>query len=215
MKKLKEKTLNIEKDKLLLSVVSIFLSLYFAFSFTSFAYACGNLREDVVRLHILANSDSEIDQQVKLMVRDGLLKKNSAILSGTVTKENAHIYFEKSKDELLNEAEIILRENGFKYGASISLEEEYFETRQYGKLTFPAGNYLSLKVVLGEGKGKNWWCVMFPPLCVPAAGDVKTDDEKTAEYLSPEEREIISDGKKYVFKFKIIEVYEELKHRFS
>ncbi len=209
------KKLNLRKDKLLLSSVAIFLTLYYAFSFTFFASACGNLRNDVVRLHILANSDSEIDQQVKLKVRDGLLKKNTAILSNTVTKENAHIYFENSKSELLKEAEKILKENGLNYGVSISLQEEYFETRQYEELTFPAGEYLSLKVILGKGEGKNWWCVMFPPLCVPAAGDVKTDDEKTAEYLSPEEREIISDSKKYIFKFKIIEVYEELKHRFS
>ncbi len=215
MKKLKEKSLNIEKDKILLSVVSIFLSLYLAFSFTSFACACGSLREDVVRLHILANSDSEIDQQIKLKVRDALLKKNISLLSDRVTKENAHIYFKESKNELLEETLKILKENDFKYGATISLEEEYFETRQYGDLTFPAGKYLSLKVVLGEGKGKNWWCVMFPPLCVSVCGDIKDDKEKAAEYLSPKEREIISDGKKYILKFKVVEIYEKLKHRFS
>ncbi len=208
------KKFNYQKDKALLSAVAIFLSLYYAFSFTLFASACGNLRSEVVRLHILANSDSRSDQQLKLKVRDALLRKNTMLLSDSVTRENAEEYFEMSNDVLLREAERVVRENGFTYKVTISLEEEYFETRQYGELTFPAGEYLSLKVIIGEGKGKNWWCVMFPPLCVGVAEDVTNDKDKTAEYLSPNEREIISDGK-YIFKFKIVEAYEQLKHFFS
>ena len=75
-----------------------------------------------------------------------------------------------------------LEENGFDYEVKITLQEEYFNTRTYGNLTFPAGQYTALKVVLGEGKGKNWWCVMFPPLCVPAADGIETN-ENTADYL--------------------------------
>ncbi len=213
MKTLKRKTLNIHKDKLLLSVIAISLSLYIASSLTFFASACGEIRNDVVRLHILANSDSKKDQEVKLKVRNALLEKNTLLLSESVTKENAYGYFTASKNILLNEAKKVLLENGFDYDVKITLENEYFETRQYENLIFPAGEYLSLKVVLGEGKGHNWWCVMFPPLCVPAAGDIKTDDEKTTEYLSPNEKEIISGGKKYIFKFKIVEIYEELKSK--
>ena len=76
-----------------------------------------------------------------------------------------------------------LKENGFNYNVKITLQEEYFNTRTYGNLTFPAGQYTALKVVLGNGEGKNWWCVMFPPLCVPAADGLETN-ETTADYLT-------------------------------
>lgn len=213
MSSFKIKSLNIRKDKILLSSVAIVLSLYFAFGITFFAKTCDTVRNDVVRLHILANSDSDEDQAVKLKVRNALLQKNTMLLSDNVNTENAHIYFQYSKDELLETAKKVLEENGFSYGATISLENEYYETRKYGDLTFPAGEYLSLKVVLGEGAGHNWWCVMFPPLCIPVADEITTDKEKNADYLSPNGEEIINGGNEYIIKFKIVEIFEELKSK--
>ena len=210
----KTRYINIERDKRLLSVVAIIFSLYTAFSITYFSATCGTVRENVVRLHVIANSDSPEDQRVKLQVRDALLKRNCELLSDKVNTENAHLYFSASKDDLREASITTLRENNFPYDAKVSLEREYYETRQYGELTFPAGEYLSLKVVLGEGKGKNWWCVMFPPLCIPVAGDIKTQKEKTADYISPKGEEIINGGNEYVMKFKIVEIYEELKSKF-
>ncbi|MBR4286599.1 MAG: stage II sporulation protein R [Clostridia bacterium] len=207
----KNKACNFKRDKILLSVFGCALSLYLAFSCTYFAGAANTVREDVVRLHILANSDSKADQKVKLQVRDALLEKNTLILSDGVSKENAVEYFELSKGELLEAADEVLRENGFDYGVKLSLEKEYFETREYGELTFPAGEYTALKVILGEGEGKNWWCVMFPPLCIPAAGEVEIK-ENTDDYLTESGNEIVNGGKKYVIKFKLLEVYEELKN---
>ena len=137
------------------------------------------------------------------------MKTNSDMLSEKVNADNAHIYFEENKEELLSVVLKTLRENGYYYNAQISLQKENYSTREYGNLTFPAGDYLSLKVILGSGDGNNWWCVMFPPLCVPAADDVKTDNEKTADYLSPEGVKIIKGGEKYVVKFKLLEIYEE------
>lgn len=206
------KTFNEKKDKLLLSVFATALALYVAFSCTYFAGAAKSVRDDVVRLHILANSDSEIDQEVKLKVRDALLKTNTSLLTKGVNTDNAPLYFEVSKDELLETAQTVLKENGLDYGAVITLEKEYFETREYGKLTFPAGEYTALKVVLGEGKGHNWWCVMFPPLCVPAADGIETD-ENTADYLTENGEKIVSGGNKFVVKFKLLELYEELKYK--
>ena len=206
------KTFNEKKDKLLLSVFSTALALYTAFSCTYFAGSAKSVRNDVVRLHILANSDSEIDQAVKLKVRDALLEKNTSLLTKGVNTDNAPLYFEVSKDELLETAQTVLKENGLDYGAVITLEKEYFETREYGKLTFPAGEYTALKVVLGEGKGHNWWCVMFPPLCVPAADGIETD-ENTADYLTENGEKIVSGGNKFVVKFKLLELYEELKYK--
>lgn len=208
-----KKDINVKRDKIFLSVVAIFISLYSAFSFTAFACAAKSVQNDVVRLHILANSNSDADQQVKLKVRDALLAENTKLLSKGVNKENAHNYFEQSKAALFKTAKEVLYDNGFFYDVTITLEEEYYETRRYGSLTFPAGEYLSLKVVLGEGTGHNWWCVMFPPMCVPAADDVSADGKTAEEYLTQSENELINGGSKYVMKFKILELYEELRER--
>lgn len=206
----KYKAFNERKDKILLSVTAIAISLYMAFSCTYFTASAQTVKDDVVRLHILANSNSETDQEVKLKVRDALLKTNASILSDSVTKENAKEHFEASKKILLKTAKETLKENGFDYDVNITLQEEYFETRTYGDLTFPAGQYTALKVVLGEGEGKNWWCVMFPPLCIPAADGLETN-ENTADYLTESGVKIVSGGNKYIVKFKILEIYEELK----
>ena len=133
------------------------------------------------------------------------------MLSGKVNKGNVKEYFEESKNELLNTANETLKENNCDYNAEITLGTEYYTTRQYGKLTFPAGEYTSLRVVLGEGKGENWWCVMFPPLCIPVAGDIEADENKTADVLTPGGEEIVSSNGKYVVKFKLLEIYEEIK----
>lgn len=204
---------NIKRDKLLLSIIAIFISLYSAFSLTAFACAADSIQNSVVRLHILANSDSQRDQNVKIQVRDALLNENTRLLSEGVSRENAYAYFSQSKDRLTEIANSTLHKAGFSYNAKITLEEEFYETRQYGALTFPAGEYLSLKVVLGEGEGHNWWCVMFPPMCVPAADDVSADGKTAEEYLTQSENELINGGSKYVMKFKILELYEELRER--
>ena len=208
----KYKAFNERKDKILLSVTAIAISIYMAFSCTYFTASAGTVKEDVVRLHILANSNSEIDQEVKLKVRDALLETNASILSDSVTKENAKEHFESSKEILLKTAKKTLKENGFNYNVKITLQEEYFNTRTYGNLTFPAGQYTAIKVVLGEGEGKNWWCVMFPPLCVPAADGLETN-ETTADYLTQSGEKIVNGGEKYIVKFKLLEIYEELRNK--
>ncbi len=213
-KKIK-KELNLKRDKKIISSVLIFFVLYFAFSCTYVAMASQSVRESVVRLHILANSDSEFDQKIKLEVRDALLETNAEILNEQVTVDNAKDYFEESKEILLNTVKKVLKENGVSYGVTINLQTEYFETRKYGNLNFPAGEYLSLKIVLGNGDGKNWWCVMFPPLCVPCADDVTTDENKTSHYLSDSGVDVVNGGEKYIVKLKIIEIYEELKQKFK
>lgn len=203
---------NENKDKLFLAVFVSAIALYMAFSCTYFAGASQSVREDVVRLHILANSDSEYDQAIKLRVRDALLETNALILTSGVNTENAPIYFQKSKEDLQRTAQKVLKENGVEYKAIITLEKEYYETREYGELTFPPGEYTSLKVVLGEGEGHNWWCVMFPPLCVPAADDIEIKNN-TEDYLTVSGNRIVNGGKKYVMKFKLLELYEELRDK--
>ncbi len=206
----KYKAFNERKDKILLSVTLTAISLYIAFSCTYFTASAQSVRKDVVRLHILANSNSQIDQDVKIKVRDALLETNTSILSDNVTKENAKEHFQNSKNTLLKTAKATLKENGVDYNVKITLQEEYFNTRDYGNLTFPAGQYTALKVILGEGEGNNWWCVMFPPLCIPAADGVETN-ESVSDYLSEGGEKIVTGGNKYIVKFKILEIYEELK----
>lgn len=208
----KYKAFNERRDKIFLSVIAVVIVLYMAFSFTYFSASSQSVRADVVRLHILANSDSKKDQEVKLLVRDALLNKNTKLLSRGVTTDNAKEYFLENKEILLETAKETLKKNNFDYDVSIALGKEYFETRRYGELIFPAGEYTSLKVILGEGKGHNWWCVMFPPLCVPSASDIETDESKTADYLTHGGEKIVTGGNKYIIKFKILEIYEELRN---
>ncbi len=186
-------------------VLSMLISIF------GFGMQCADVRDDVIRLHILANSDSDADQSVKLAVRDALLESGETLFSGTVDKGNAAEALEAGKERLLSTAEKVLRENGFAYGAKIYLTEEYFQTRAYENFTLPAGKYLAVKVILGEGKGHNWWCVMFPPLCLPAAAEC----ENVEAVLENDGAALIKSDPKYEIRFKIIEVIESLKNRAS
>lgn len=193
--------------------ISIALGLIISiiFSIAGFGKECQNIRSDVVRLHILANSDSEEDQNIKLMVRDALLECGKELFSGTVTVDNAEGKIQNEKDTLIDTANKVLADNGFNYETKIYLAEEYFTTRQYENFTLPAGEYLALKVVLGEGKGHNWWCVMFPPLCLPAA----SENTELDVVFGNNGADIVSNSNKYIMKFKIIEIIEEIKQKIS
>ncbi len=206
----KKREFNRRRDSAFLSIISIFLSLYVAFSVVSFSAGAESVRGRVVRLHILANSDSAADQNIKIKVRNTLLQKGT--LEGKFeTAEAAAEYYCKNTDELKEIAENVLKENNIEYGADVVIGREFYETRHYGDLTFPAGEYTSVRVILGEGKGKNWWCVMFPPLCIPVADGVEGDKQKTEKYLTEKGKEIVCGD--YVVRFKLLEIYEELKNR--
>lgn len=193
--------------------ISIAFGLVFAFivSVAGFGINCNNIRNDVVRLHIIANSDSEADQQVKLAVRDALLASGKEIFSGTAKKENAESLLNIGKDELTETANKVLHENGFDYEAEIYLAEEYFTTRSYENFTLPAGEYTALKVILGNGEGHNWWCVMFPPLCLPAA----TEKADIDAVFTEEEVSLIKTKPEYEIRFKIVEIFESIRAKFS
>lgn len=193
--------------------ISLAFGLVFAIiaSMTSFGINCQSIRNDVVRLHILANSDSDADQQVKLAVRDALLNSGKELFSGKVTKENAEEILDAQSRELTATANQVLKENGFDYKAEIYLAEEYFTTRSYENFTLPAGEYLALKVILGNGAGHNWWCVMFPPLCLPAA----TENADLNAVFDENEVSLIKSTPKYEIRFKIVEIFENLKAKLS
>ncbi len=122
--------------------------------------------ESVFRLHIIANSDSAEDQRVKLLVRDALLEYEAQHMRGATDKETAQKSLMADGEALLQVVEAALQENGFSYGAQLYVGTFSFPERSYSGKIYPAGDYDALRVVLGEGQGKNWWCVMFPPLCI-------------------------------------------------
>lgn len=190
--------------------ISVALGLITAivFSVVGFGTDCEKIRNNVVRLHILAESDCEADQRVKLLVRDALLESGSELFSGIADVSSAKEILAKEKEMLIDVAENVLEENGFDYDAEMYLEREYFDTKEYESFTMPAGEYLALKVVLGKGEGHNWWCVMFPPLCLPAAS-AETDIDTV---LGKDCAKLIQSNPEYEMRFKIVEIYERIKN---
>ena len=193
--------------------ISVLLAFVFSvlLSITALNTECAEIRSSVLRLHVLANSDSEQDQALKLKVRDRLLKVSEDLYSHAETKEEAVRETNANLTLLQKEAQKVVASNGFDYPVSVALENTYFTTRSYGDITLPAGNYQALRVVIGEGEGHNWWCVMFPPLCISAASE---DEVQLSDVLSAEQMELVeSDG--YEVRFKCVELYEELMNYFS
>ena len=152
----------------------------------------------------MANSDSEEDQALKLAVRDRILQEGSAVMDGVSNKEDAIEAAQEAIPALEKAAQEEIRERGYSYPVSIAIEKVYFPTRQYGDTTLPAGKYDALRVVIGSGEGHNWWCVLFPALCLPAAEDTP----ELSEVLTPGELDTVQGGEKYEVRFKLWEMYE-------
>lgn len=181
------------------------------FSICSFAKTSEEIRSDVLRLHVIANSDTSVDQNLKLRLRDYILQEGKDIFNGSVNVENAVEKIEPVLPELEKSAKAFVNQAGFDYDVKISLSNEYFTTKTYETVTLPAGKYLALRVVIGSGEGHNWWCVMFPPMCVPAA-DKKDEIENV---FSEKEIKLVESKPKYEPRFKVVEIYEQLKEIIS
>lgn len=179
-------------------------------SFARFEVRCDELRENILRLHIIANSDSEADQSLKLAVRDEILKSSTDIFKDCRDISSACNIAKTQLDVIADKANSVIKQNGFNYTAAATVDDAYFETRQYDDFTLPAGTYKSLIVNLGEGKGKNWWCVVFPCVCVPTA-----DDAELSDSVSEGAAQTAQNPQKYIMKFKTAEIYEEFKKFFS
>lgn len=181
------------------------------FSICSFAKTSEEIRSDVLRLHVIANSDSSVDQNLKLRLRDYILEEGEDIFDGSVNVENAVEKIEPKLAELEKSAETFVKNAGFDYDVKITLSNEYFTTRTYESVTLPAGKYLALRVVIGSGEGHNWWCVMFPPMCVPAA-DKKDEIENV---FTDKEIKLVESKPKYEPRFKVVEIYEQIRETIS
>lgn len=197
--------------------IEMFLMVFAALVLTSGAVALhtqSELADKVIRLHVLANSDSEADQALKLRVRDTVLERVAELLAGSESRSDAERRLNAALPELKSAAERTVAEAGYDYGVRVELAETTFPTREYDGFSLPAGEYLALRVLIGDAAGKNWWCVVFPPLCTAAAADVPA--AALSAGLSEDEVALITEADEgYVLKFKTVELWEKLKTRLA
>ncbi|MEE1186229.1 MAG: stage II sporulation protein R [Acutalibacteraceae bacterium] len=183
-------------------VISVMLSL------SIFDAKCNNIKNNVLRLHIIANSDSQYDQEIKAKVRNRLVSEN---LFDSCDNYNQAVSMAENKlddikELVLNE----LKNNNCNLPVKVEIKPSYFDTRVYDKTTLPAGEYNALKITIGKGEGRNWWCVMFPSLCLPTVS--KKDEIK--DVVNENTADITKNSLKYKPAFKVIEWYEQIKSKF-
>ena len=170
------------------------------------------LADRVVRLHVLANSDSEADQALKLTVRDQILEVAEPLLETASDRDAARVVLTAALPQLEQAAEDTIAAAGYDYDVSASLEETEFPTREYDGFALPAGEYLALRVVIGAGAGQNWWCVVFPPLCAAASEEVPA--VAVASGLSEDQVSLITEADQgYRLKFKTVEWWSALRQK--
>ena len=195
-------------------IVIILFSFFVFISALSYVNAVSeNIADSVFRLHVIANSDSEEDQNLKYKVRDSILEYMNSISSNCSSKEEVIKLAYEYEDEFYKIAKQVINENGSDYEVNIRIGNFDFPTKTYGDISLPAGNYDALRIEIGEAKGQNWWCVMFPPLCfIDVTSGVVPDESKEImqENLDDEEYTLISDDEStdIKFKFSLIEFFK-------
>lgn len=182
------------------------LTVCFSSSLIKFSNSVEDIKSNVFRLHILANSDTPEDQQLKLLVRDEILKY-SDVLFDDLSLEESIDAAQNSLDTIEQIARQVIYDNGYSYDVSCKIAPTQFSDRDYGDFTMPAGEYTALCVYIGEGEGQNWWCVMYPPLCVGTA------QEKVEDYFCEEQTDILQNHEKYEIKFKCVEIFTDIKYK--
>ena len=199
-------------------ILTILVFIYIALlSFNYSKAVSSNLSDSVFRLHIIANSDSSEDQELKLKVRDNIINYMNTLTSSSSDKKDVISMVNNHLDSFKEIALNTIKENGYNYDVNIEIGNFHFPTKSYGDISFPAGNYDALKIEIGDAIGQNWWCVLFPPLCfVNSSTGVVPDDSKNTlkENINSESYEIISEGNNsndntsdIKIKFKIIEFF--------
>ncbi len=175
-----------------------------------------SISKEVIRFHVLANSDSKEDQALKLKVKSGVIEILASKLDSSSSKEETKAFLKENLQNIKLKALEIIKENGYNYPVSVNIENSYFPTKIYGDISLPAGEYEALKIEIGNAKGQNWWCVMFPPLCfvdVSVKEIPKKDKDILKSVLTDEEYEIISKDNfknpSIKIKFKLLEFFNK------
>lgn len=181
--------------------VSIILALIFSLllSFTSFSAHCNEIENGVLRLHILANSDSDADQTLKLKVRDSILENSEDIFKNAGSKQEALNKAKNSLPQIVSTARSVINENGYNYTVTGEVCKCFFNTREYENFTLPAGYYDAVRIKIGKAEGKNWWCVLFPEVCLSASANL----DKT---LSEGSVDTVKNARNYKVRFKVVEI---------
>ncbi len=200
-------------------VISLLFGLMFSMLIMAYADETQKgIADSLVRLHIVANSDSKIDQSVKLAVRDAVISELSAVISDAKNPSHAQQIINDNLPFVEKTAQIVLEKNNLSYGATALCTISHFPTKQYENITLPAGNYNALKIILGNGDGQNWWCVMYPPLCFQGSVDGNMNNsakELLKSNLDDDEYALICENSTLPvkFKFKIFEIFDKLNNR--
>ena len=166
--------------------------------------------DSVLRLHVLANSDTDVDQELKLKVRDAVLAESGDMFADCKTRDEAIEKLQNELPRIQEIAEKTIADEGYDYSVSVDFGDEEYPTRNYESFCFPSGTYLSLRIIIGEGEGQNWWCVLYPPMCLSAASKSNPEQAFVSVGLNKDQYSIITETKKptYKIRFRVLEVLE-------
>ena len=170
-----------------------------------------DLSRKMIRLHVIAHSDSAEDQALKLEVRDAVLDYATAVLQRSEDMTEAQTELQANLPRIENIARAAVAAEGYDYGVTASLGQAEFPLKEYEGFSLPAGEYTALRLVIGDGEGQNWWCVVFPPLCTTAACDIS--ETAIAAGMSEEDVALITESEGYVLKFRTVELWQQLRQR--
>ena len=179
-------------------------------------------KDKLIRFHVIANSNTDEDQELKLKVRDEVIKYLQPKLQNSKSIKECEAIIKKEYSSLEEISKNIILKNGYNYSVKVGIQYSNFPTKQYSNIVLPAGEYKALKIIIGKGEGKNWWCVMFPPLCfVDESNGVidKSTDDKLKEVLTDKEYKLIKQDtpkktSRVKIKFKVLEVVKDLEKKF-
>lgn len=178
---------------------------------SAFANDVKDIRQSVLRLHIIANSDTNNDQELKFAVRDKVLSLESSLFNKAKSIDEVKTTAKNKIDEIRQTAQQEVYLKGYAYEVKAEVCDMYFTTREYDNFTLPAGNYTAVRIIIGKGEGKNWWCVLYPPLCLPAA----EDNTKLSDVFTNSEEKIVENSDEYEYGFAAVELIENIKNYFS
>lgn len=192
--------------KLFIKSACIAFVLTVLYSLIPFQAQCTEISDEVFRLHILANSDSDDDQNLKLKVRDRVLEYTQSLFEQAQSKEEAETLISNNLQSIADVAYDEVLENGYSYTVDAEITNMYFTTRYYENYTLPSGMYDALRITIGEGQGHNWWCVMYPSICISSS---EAQDERAKDVFDEQQYNIVK-NEKYEYKFKIVEIFEKI-----
>ncbi len=205
--------------RLVIIILLFIISFYFYINMADArAEMQKSISEKLIRFHILANSNEEYDQNLKIAIKDEVINYLSGFMENVESVEGARQILIQEEENLDHIARRTIEEWGYDYDVKIYLKEESFPLKSYGTISLPPGKYNALKIVIGEGRGDNWWCVMFPPLCFIdlTLGNIAitTSEDRMSKFLSEDEFAfVLGDDSKIKFRFKIFEFFQAFKHK--